>query len=191
MKPIKLSTPVLIFAIVFGAIGCSSERANVAKVEKEFEKEDGSTVLISVSSNGTRSEARQFPSGEVARVTRITTPDGERRAIAEFRDSTSIEIRDGNEVDRVIEASADLVKSAAIKARDATKSAGSAVTNKSEDAADKAADVGKDAGKEVKSGAEAVGDAASDAAEAAKKGAKKTGKGIRKVGEKVKESIKP
>ena len=191
MKPIKLSTPVLIFAIVFGAIGCSSERANVAKVEKEFEKEDGSTVLISVSSNGTRSEARQFPSGEVARVTRITTPDGERRAIAEFRDSTSIEIRDGNEVDRVIEASADLVKSAAIKARDAAKSAGSEVANRSEDAADKAADVGKDAGKEVKSGAEAVGDAASDAAEAAKKGAKKTGKGIRKVGEKVKESIKP
>jgi len=191
MKPIKLSTPVLIFAIVFGAIGCSSDRVNVAKVEKEFEKEDGSTVVVSVSPNGTRSEARQFPSGDVTRVTRITTPDGERRALAEFRDSTSIEIRDGNEVDRVIEASADLVKSAAIKARDAAKSAGSEVANRSEDAADKAADVGKDVGKEVKSGAEAVGDAASDAAETAKKGAKKTGKGIKKVGEKVKESIKP
>ena len=187
----KLSTPVLIFAIAFGAIGCSSDKGNVAKVEKEFQKEDGSNVVVSVSSNGTRAEAREFPSGEVVRVTRITTPNGERKAIAEFRDSSSVLIKDGNEVDRVIEASGDVVKAAAIKARDAAKSAGSEVANKSEDAADKATEAGKDVGEGVKNASEAVGDAASDAAEAAKKGAKKTGKGIKKVGEKVKDSIKP
>jgi hypothetical protein len=191
MKLMKLSTLVLLCAVAFGATACSSDRANVAKVEQEIKKEDGSTVVISVSSNGTRAEAREFPTGDVARVSRITTPNGQRRAIAEFRDSSSIEIKDGNEVDRVIEASADVVKSAAIKARDAAKTAGSEVADKTEDATDKAAEVGKDVGKEAKSVSEAVGDAASDTAEAAKKGAKKTGKGMKKVGEKIKDSIKP
>jgi hypothetical protein len=194
----KLSLLFLICAMAFGAMGCSANKganANIAKLEKEVEKEDGSVVSVSVSSNGTKAEARAFPSGDIARVTRITSSNGHRRALAEFRDSRSVEIKDENEVDRVIEASAETVRAAAIKAWDAKNSAGSEVANKTADAADKAADAGKAAGKAVggaaKHGAEEAGDAASDAAEAAKKGVKKTGKGIKKVGEKVKDSITP
>ena len=192
MKLMKWSVLFLTCAIVFGAMGCSSDpRANLPKTEKEIEKEDGSTVVVSASSNGTRTEARTFPAGDVARVTRITTPNGHRRAIVEFRDTTTIEIKDGNEVDRVIEAPADAVKSAAVKARDAVKSAGAEVADKTEDAADKATDAGKDAGGEAKRAAEEVGDAASDAGSAVKKGVKKTGKGIKKVGQKIKDSATP
>jgi hypothetical protein len=192
MKLMKLSILSLTCAIIAGAMGCSSDpRANLPKVERQEEKDDGSTVVVSASSNGTRTEARTFPSGDVARVTRITTPNGHRRAIAEFRDTTTVEIKDGNEVDRVIEATADAVKSAAVKARDGVNSAGAEAADKTEDAADKAADVGKDVGSKAKRGAEEAGDAASDAASAAKKGVKKTGKGIKKVGQKIKDSVTP
>ncbi|HVG19950.1 MAG TPA: hypothetical protein VNI02_12945 [Blastocatellia bacterium] len=160
-----------------------------------MEKEDGSTVAVSTSSNGTKAEARTFPSGDVARVTRITSPNGRRRALVEFRDARSAEIKDENEIDRVIEASADTVRAAAIRAWDARQAAGSEVRDQTEGAANKAAEAGKDAGKAVggavKRGAEEAGDAASDAAGAAKKGGKKTGKGIKKVGEKIKDSITP
>jgi hypothetical protein len=195
----KLSLLFLICVITLGAGGCSSNsdvaNANIQRSEKEVEKEDGSIVSVSTAPNGTKTEARAFPSGDVSRVTRITPPNGQRRALVEFRDSRVIEIRDENEVDRVIEASADTVKAASVKAWDATKSAGSAVADKTEDAGDKAADTGKDLGKAVgkgaKRGAEEVGDAASDTAEAAKKGARKAGKGIKKVGEKIKDSVTP
>src|SRR5215216_445270 len=192
MNALKRSVLFFTCAIVFAAMGCSSDpHANLPKTEKEIVKEDGSTVVVSASPNGTRTEARSFPSGDVARVTRITTPNKHRRAIVEFRDTSTVEIKDGNEVDRVIEAPADAVQSAAVKARDAMKSAGAEVAGKTEDAADKAADVGKDVGSEAKRGAEEVGDAASDATSAAKKGVKKAGKGIKKAGQKIKDSVTP
>lgn len=200
LKLMKLTLLFLICVLTFGAAGCSSNssdsvNASLPKSEKDVEKEDGSTVSVSTAPNGTKTEARTFPSGDVARVTRITSPNGRRRALVEFRDTRVIEMRDGNEVDRVIEASADTVRAAAVNALEATKSAGSEVADKTEDVADKAADTGKDAGEAVgdgaKRGAEEVGDAASDAAGAAKKGARKAGKGIKKVGEKVKDSVTP
>jgi hypothetical protein len=196
VKRLKLLLLLLVCVVSFGATGCSSDsRDNVAVSEKAVEKEDGSTVVVSHASNGTKTEARTFPSGDVARVTRITAPNGQRRAIVEFRDTRSAEIKDENDIGNIIEASADTVKSAATKALDATKSAGSVVGDKAEDAAGKAADVGKDVGKDIgkgaKRGAEEVGDAASDATSAAKKGAKKTAKGIKKVGEKIKDSVTP
>ena len=190
----------LMCALVLGAIGCSSGppqgvNGNVARAEKEEVKDDGSTVIVSSAANGVRAEARIFPSGDIERVTRITSANGHRRALVEFRDGRSAEIRDENEVDRVIEAPLDVVTAAAMKAWEAKNAAGSAAADKTEDAADKAADAAKDAGQAaesgVKRGAEEVKNAASDAAEAAKKGAKKTGKGIKKVGEKIKDSVTP
>jgi hypothetical protein len=196
----KLSLLFLICALMLGAIGCSSGppqgvNGNVARAEKEVVKEDGSIIAVSKSATGVKAEARIFPSGEIARVTRITSANGHRRALVEFRDARSAEIKDENEVDRVIEAPLDVVTAAAMKAWDAKNSAGPAAANKAEDAADKATDAVKDAdqaaGGGAKRGAEEVRNAASDAAEAAKKGAKKTGKGVKKAGEKMKDSVTP
>jgi hypothetical protein len=181
MKPSLL---FLICAITFGAIGCSNApegaNANFAKPEKEVQKEDGSVVAVSSSPNGIRAEARTFPAGDIARVTRITSPNGRRRALAEFRDGRSVEIRDENEVDRVIEASAETVRAATIKAWDAKNAAGPEAADKSADAANRAADAGKDAGK-----------AASDAANRGAEEVRNTGKVVKKAGEKLKDSVTP
>ncbi|HEX8090167.1 MAG TPA: hypothetical protein VF762_15005, partial [Blastocatellia bacterium] len=166
--------------------------ANVARSEKEVEKEDGSVVVVSTSPNGIRTEARSFPSGDVARVTRITATNGRRRALVEFRDARSAEMKDENEIDRVIEAPADTVRAAAIKAWEAKQAAG---LEKTEGAANRAAEPGKDAGQAggdgAKRGAQEAGDTAPDVVEAAKKRARKTGKGMKKVGEKIKNSVTP
>ncbi|HEX8184127.1 MAG TPA: hypothetical protein VF747_05230 [Blastocatellia bacterium] len=192
-----LTIVLLIWAIAVVATGCSSNNPNLVRSDKEVQKEDGSTVVVSTSSNGTRTEARTFPSGDVARVTRINPPNGRTRAIVEFRDTRSVEIKDEDEIDHIMDASADTIKTVAMKLWEAMKSweaansAGSEAADKTEDAADKAAGVGKEVGKGAKRGAEAVGDAASDTAAAAKAGVKKTGKGIKKVGEKIKDSVTP
>ncbi|MFP5262264.1 MAG: hypothetical protein ACLGJB_10205 [Blastocatellia bacterium] len=168
---------------MLGAVGCScgsrgGANANVARSEKEVEKEDGSVVVVSTSPNGTRTEARTFPSGDVSRVTRITATNGRRRALVEFRDGRSAEVKDENEIDRVIEASADTVRAAAAKAWEARQAAaGSEASEKAGGAANR--------------GAEEAGNAASDVVEAAKKGVRKTGKGVKRVGEKIRNSVTP
>lgn len=187
MKP---SLFFLVCALMLGAMGCScgvrgGGNANIARSEKEVEKEDGSVVVVSTSPNGIRTEARTFPSGDVSRVTRITATNGRRRGLVEFRDGRSAEIKDENEIDRVIEASANTVGAAAIKAWEARQAAGSEVSEKADGAANRAAEAGKDSGQTV------GGAAKRGAEEAAKKGARKTGKGIKKVGEKIKNSVTP
>jgi hypothetical protein len=190
MKP---SFFFLVCALMLGAMGCScgsrgGANTNVARSEKGVEKEDGSVVVVSMSPNGIRTEARTFPSGDVSRATRITATNGRRRALVEFRDGRSAEVKDENEIDRVIEASADTVRAAAAKAWEARQAAsGPEASEKAGGAANRAAEGGKDAGQAVggaaKRGAEEAGDAASDVVEAAKKGLRKTGKGVKRFGE--------
>jgi gas vesicle protein len=169
----------LTFAIATVAFGCSnsSQNSETIKPAQEVQKEDGSTVAITNAPNGTKAEARTFSTGEVSRATRITTPDGKRRALVEFRDGRSTELNEPNDIDRLMDASADSIKDAATKTWEATKAVGEKI-------GDKTADTAKGVG-------EATKDVASDAAEATGKGIKKAGKAVKKAGEKIKDKVTP
>lgn len=169
----------LTFALAIVAFGCSTNNkdSNVIKSSQEVVKEDGSTVVISNAPNGTKSEARTFPSGEVARATRITNPDGKRRGLVEFRDGRSTELDEQNDIDHLMDASAENIKDAATKTWEATKAIGEKI-------GDKTAETAKGVG-------EATKDAAADAAEATGKGIKKAGKAVKKAGEKIKDKVTP
>ncbi len=177
----------LIFALAIVTFGCSTDSRDSGTVKPavEVEKEDGSLVAVSTGQNGIKSESRTFPAGDVSRATRITYPDGKRRALVEFREGgRSIELKEQNDVDSLMEASADSIKSAATKTWEATKTVGEKIS-------DKTANTAKEVGDKAKSGAEATKDAAAGAAEATGKGIKKAGKAVKKAGEKIKEKVNP
>jgi len=177
----------LIFALAIVSFGCSSDSkdSGTIKPATEVEKEDGSIVAVGTGQNGIKSESRTFPTGDVSRATRITYPDGKRRAVVEFREGgRSIELKEQSDIDTLMEASVDNIKDAATKTWDATKTIGEKI-------GDKTADAAKEVGDKAKSGAEATKDAAADAAEATGKGLKKAGKAIKKAGEKIKDKVTP
>jgi len=177
----------LIFALAIVTFGCSTDNKDSGTIKPAVEvaKEDGSTVAVSTGQNGIKSESRTFPTGDISRATRITYPDGKRRALVEFREGgRSIELKEQNDVDTLMDASADSIKSVATKTWEATREIGEKVS-------DKTADAAKEVGDKAKSGAEATKDAAADAAEATGKGLKKAGKAVKKAGEKIKEKVKP
>jgi gas vesicle protein len=177
----------LIFALAIVSFGCStdSKDSGVAKPATEVQKEDGSTVAVSTGANGIKSESRTFQSGDVSRATRITYPDGRRRAVVEFREGgRSVELKEKNDIDNLMEASADSIKDVATKTWEATKTV-------SEKIGDKTADTAKEVSDKAKSGAEATKDAAADAAEVTGKGLKKAGKAAKKAGEKIKDKVTP
>lgn len=177
----------LIFALAVVSFGCSGDgkESSGLKPAAEVQKEDGSIVAVSTGQNGIKSESRTFPTGDVSRATRITYPDGNRRALVEFREGgRSVELKEQNDIDNLMEASADSIKDAATKTWDATKAIGEKI-------GDKTADAAKEVSDKAKSGAEATKDAAADAADATGKGLKKAGKVIKKTGEKIKDKVKP
>jgi gas vesicle protein len=169
----------LTFILSIVAFGCSTSNKNPSPLtpSQAVEKEDGSMVVVTTSQNGTKSEARTFPSGEVSRATRITSPDGKRRALVEFRDGRSIELDEPYDIDHLMEASAESIKDAATKSWEAIKAIGEKVGDKT---AEKAKGVG-----------EATKDAAADAVEATGKGIKKAGNAVKNAGEKIKDKVKP
>lgn len=177
----------LMFALAIVSFGCSSNGTDSGSLKPATEvvKADGSTVAVSTGQNGIKSESRTFPTGEVSRATRITYPDGKRKALVEFREGgRSVELKEQSEIDSLMEASADSIKDAATKTWDATKAVGEKI-------GDKTADAAKEVGDKAKSGAEATKDAAADAAEATGKGLKKAGKAVKKAGEKIKDKVTP
>ncbi|HKY06554.1 MAG TPA: hypothetical protein VJQ56_16775 [Blastocatellia bacterium] len=195
----KRSLLGLTFALAIGTAACSREAApantapaqpSPAAAAKEVEKEDGSTVAVTTDSAGTKTEERTFKSGEVARVTRTTSPEGRRRASIELRDGRKAEVEDQSLVEKTIEAPAEWLVSTANTTWDATKNVGSTVADKTGEVAGKTVDKGKDAGKTVGRGAKSVGstvaDKTEDAAGLVKKGAKKVGKETKKVVDKIK-----
>lgn len=199
MKCFKPSLLGLMLAFAIGTVACSQEAAptntapaqpSPAAAAQDVEKEDGSTVAVTTDPSGTKTEERTFKSGEVARVTRTTNPEGRRRATIELRDGRKAEVEDQGLVEKTIEAPAAWLVSTANTTWDATKKVGSEVADKTGDVAGKAVDKGKDVGTAIgrgaKKGAEEVADKTGDAAGLVKKGAKKVGKETKKVVEKIK-----
>lgn len=177
----------LIFAFSIVMFGCSTDNkdSGAAKPPAEVPKEDGSTVVVNTGQGGIKTEARTFPSGDISRVTRITYPDGRQRALVEYREGgRSVELKEKSEIDSLMEASADSIKTAATKTWEATKAVGEKI-------GDKTADAAKEVGEKTKTGAEATRDATVDAAEATGKGLKKAGKAVKKAGEKIKDKVTP
>lgn len=188
MMIMRFATSIFLFALCFGAFGCnsavttSSPDSTHTRPASAGQQADGSTVTISTASNGVKTEVRTFESGEIARATRLTYPDGKKRAVVEYRDGHAVELKDENDIGSLMETSADHIKSAADKTASATRGFGEAVADKAKEVGDKAVD-------KTKEGLEKAKDAAGDAAEAAGKGIKKAGKEIKKAGEKVKDQV--
>ncbi|MCI0489901.1 MAG: hypothetical protein L0229_25190 [Blastocatellia bacterium] len=206
MKPIKLTTLILVSAFVFAVIGCATDDAPPAQPAGEagqgdksaqpvpptgeIKLEDGSTIALSELPDGTKTEARTFETGEVARVTRTTSPDGKRSAKVEFRDEREVEMEDESFVEQAMDATGDAIAVAANKTWNASKTAGREVGDKSEDVAGAVVDTSKTvAGKTADAGkatGKAVGKGAKTTGKAVGKGAKAVGKGAKKLGEKIK-----
>ncbi len=200
MRLIKLLTVTFLLAFSIGAIGCaesSQQRvdstSSTAPTAQEVEKDDGSVVATNTAADGTKTEVRTFKTGEVVRVTRTTRPAAKRTATIEMRDGRKADLEDDSEIERVINASADWISSAAHKTWDTTKAVGKEVGDKAEDVADKTVDTSKDVGKKAvkgtKAGVKEVGDKAEDVGDAVGNTAKKVGKGAKSVGKKVKDKV--
>src|ERR1700754_197420 len=187
MRNMKPVITILLFALTLSAFGCS-EATKSSNPDRSHAQPsagpqaDGSTVTISTAPNGLKSEVRTFESGEIARVTRMTYPNGTNRAVVEYRDGRAVELKDENDIGSLMDTSADHIRSAADNAAAATKGFGEAVADKTKEVGDKAID-------KTKEGLEKAKDAAGSAAEAAGKGIKKAGKEIKKAGEKVKDQV--
>lgn len=206
MNPVKLTALILIIALAFFVIGCATDDAPGAQTGSEagqgdkgaqaalspgeVKLEDGSVLAVSQLQDGTKTEVRAFETGEVARVTRTTSPDGKRTATVEFRDERKVEMEDESFIEKSMDATGDVIAVAANKTWNATKTTGHEVGDKSEDVAgavadtsktvaEKTADAGKATGKAVGKGAKATGKAVG-------KGAKATGKAVKKLGGKLK-----
>ena len=199
MKLIKLSTIVLLLAVSLAAIGCAENSQPAASPStttatqnaQQVEKDDGSIVATTTAADGTKTEVRTFKTGEVARVTRTTSPGTKRTATVELRDGRKAELNDDSEIEQVIDASADWIADTANDIWDTTKAVGKEIGDKTEDVADKTVDTSKKVVKGTKEGAKEVGDKAEDVGDAVGKTAKKVGKGAKNVGKKVKDKVTP
>ncbi|MEN3332940.1 MAG: hypothetical protein V7641_2305 [Blastocatellia bacterium] len=168
-----------LMALTLGANGCadagSRSNSDSTRVQQGSagRQADGSTITISTSPDGKKTETRTFASTEIASATRTTYPDQTQRGMVEYSDGRTVEIKDNQDIGALMETSVDNIKAAASKALSASKDFGEEVADKTKDFGDKAAD-------KTKEGLEKAKDVAADAAEAA-------GKGIKKAGGKVKD----
>ena len=175
----KHAALIFILVFAFASFACSGDekQAGASRAGQEIAKDDGSTVAVTTTPEGFKSETRTFPSGDVARATRITKPDGNKRALVEFRDGRTVELKGESDVNHLMDASADSIKNAANQTWEAMKAAGEKVGGEISD--------------KTKQAAEATKDAAADAAEAAGKAVKKAGRAVKNAGEKVKDKVTP
>ncbi len=115
---------VLCFAIVSLSMmaGCAKDPAkekasNTAPYvsAQPVEQADGSTLTVSESENGIRSEVRYFQQGEIAQVSRATWPDGRRAASVIFRDGNTVSLQERSDIDQAIEVSNEAIAATAKK----------------------------------------------------------------------------
>ncbi len=143
-----------------------------------IENKDGSTTVVTIYNDGTKTEVRTFKAGKLARVTRTTDASGAKTVHASYRaDDTEVEIKDESWIDKSMDATGDALAVAADKTKSGLKTA-------ARETADKAEDVSGAVKKGAKKAANETADKAEDVGDAVKKGAKKTAK-------KVKDVIKP
>ena len=136
---------------------------------RTIENKDGSTTVVTMYSDGSKSEVRTFKNGRLVKVTRETPVTGTRTARVTYReDSTDVEIHDESWVEKAMDATGDALATAGRKTK--------AVAI---EAADKAEDVGDAVKKGTKKAASKTADKAEDVGDAIKKGAKKTGHAIK------------
>ncbi|MEO6725655.1 MAG: hypothetical protein ABIP14_10200 [Blastocatellia bacterium] len=158
---------------------------------KTIENKDGSTTVVTMYSDGSKSEVRTFKSGRVAKVTRDTPSTGARTARVTYRDdSTDVDVTDENWIEKSMNATGDALataarktKAGAIEAADKAEDVGDAVKKGTKKAASETADKAEDVGSAIKHGtkkaASVTADKAEDVGSAIKKGAKKTGHAIK------------
>ena len=163
---------------------------------KTIENNDGSTTVVTMYSDGSRSEVRTFRSGHLARVSRDTSATGTRTARVAYRDDTTeVEVKDESWIEKSMDATGDALATAARKTKAGVKAAANETADKAEDVgdatkkgarktADKAEVVGSAIKKGVKKGANETADKAEDVGSAVKKGAKK-------AGSKIKDAVTP
>jgi hypothetical protein len=126
---------------------------------------DGSTTVVTLYSDGSKSEIRSFKTGKLTRVVRETSIDGTRTVKVAYReDEREIEVKDPTWAEKAMDATGDALAVAAAKTKQG---------------AIEAADKAEDAGDATKKGAREAADKAEDVGDAVKKGAKKTGKKIK------------
>lgn len=126
---------------------------------------DSSTTIVTLYSDGSKSEVRTFKTGKLSKVVRDTSIDGTRSVKVAYRDDErEVVVKDPTWAEKAMDATGDALAVAAAKTKEGAI-----------EAADKAEDVG-DA---TKKGARKAADKAEDVGDAVKKGAKKTGKKIK------------
>jgi hypothetical protein len=127
-------------------------------------KSDGSVVITTIAEDGTRTQVRTFKSGNIAKVTRTTNPDGSRMVVVEYRDGREADLKDKSDIEQAMDATADKIEIAANKALNATAKVGEEVADKTEDVVDKTADVTKQVASETKEIGEKTADKTKDVA---------------------------
>ena len=147
----KTSLVALIFLFSLFALACSDfHEQQATSGDKTLQKSDGSKVATTTAADGTRTEVRTFPSGDVSRVTRITPPGGKPKVIVDLRNGKRTEFEDQSDIDRAMEATGDAIAAAARKTWEASKEIGSEIGDKAKDLANKTAKEAKKAAKKAK-----------------------------------------
>jgi hypothetical protein len=190
-----LSTFCLVAALAVGAMGLPTDQTQSQdQPSQSMKKSDGSIVSTTVAQDGTKTEVRTFETGDIARITRTTSSNGERMVMVEYRDGRTAQLEDKNDIEQAMDATADAIKMAADKTWNATKEAGKEVADKTEDVADKTVDVGKTAVDKTKEAGKEVADKTEDVADKTVDVGKKTGevavKGVKIAADKTKEAGK-
>ncbi|HEX8090266.1 MAG TPA: hypothetical protein VF762_15515 [Blastocatellia bacterium] len=188
-----LSTLCLTVVLSVGAMGWPQGEQQSTPTQnhpdQSMTKSDGSMVTTTIAPDGTKTEVRTFKTGDIARITRTTRSNGERTVMVEHRDGRTAKLEDQGDIEQAMDASADMIMTAAGKTWNGAKEVGGEVADKTEDVADKAVDTGKKAGKVavkgVKVAADKTEDVASETGEAVKKGAEKTWDKTKDVGAEV------
>lgn len=186
----RLGLVIFLIALTLSAYGCVDSRRDshndAARAQKgsEARQADGSTITISTSPDGKKTETRTFASAEIASVSRTTYPDQTQRGVVEYSDGRTVEIKDRNDIGALMETSVENIKAAVSKALSATRAGGDEVADGARAASDKAVGL-------TKEGLDKAKNAAADAAEAAGKGIKKAGSEVKKAGEKIKDKVSP
>jgi hypothetical protein len=185
---VRLGLVTFLIALTLGAYGCAGVERDLnnhstgAQKGGESRQADGSTITVTTSPEGKKTETRAFASAEIASASRTTYPDQTQSGVVEFSDGRTVEINDPRDIGALMEASVENIKAAASKAQSATKERGEEVADRAGEASDKAVDM-------TKEGVEKAKKAAADAADAAGEGVKKAGREIKKAGERIKDKV--
>jgi hypothetical protein len=181
MKKI-LSTLCLTAVLAVGAMGSpigeQQSTATQNQSDQSLKKSDGSMVMTTTASDGTKTEVRTFETGDIARITRTTRSNGERTVMVEHRDGRMAKLEDESDIEQAMDATADAIMMAANKTWNATKEVGAEVADKTEDVADKTVDTGKKAGEVVVKGVKIAADKTEDVGDKAVSKTKDAGKEI-------------